>query len=102
MRQICHVPRDEEQDGRQRAQRNLGSEGCERHDDEHEEQRVHDAGHRARCAVADVGGRARDGAGRCESAEERCEQVGRALTDELLVRVVSGAHHAVGDHCGQQ
>ena len=64
--------------------------------------RVHDARQRAGGAIADVGGGARDGAGGGEAAEQRRDDVGRALADELLVRIVTRAGHAVGDHRGEQ
>ena len=63
---------------------------------------MNDACERAARAIADAGCRAGDGAGRRESAEQRGQDVGDALPDQLLVRIMPGARHAVGDDRGQQ
>ena len=63
---------------------------------------MHDAREGAGRAVADVGGGACDGAGGGKAAEQRRDDVGRALADEFLVGVVARAGHAVGDHGRQQ
>ena len=83
-------------------QRHVRGQGREQHDDEHEEDRVHDAGERACRAVAHVRRRARDRAGRGEAAEDRRQHVREALPDQLLVRVMARARHAVGDDGRQQ
>ena len=53
-------------------------------------------------AGADVGGGAGDGAGGGNAAEERRDNVGDALCDELHVGVVVVAAHAVGDDGGEK
>ena len=63
---------------------------------------MHDARHGTGRAVANAGGGACDGAGGGEAAEQRRDDVGRALADEFLVGIVTRAGHAVGDHGGEQ
>ena len=69
VRQLAHVPGDNEQDRRERAQRNRAGQRRQQHDHQHQEQAVHDTGQRAGGAVADIGGSAGDRSGRGEAAE---------------------------------
>jgi hypothetical protein len=62
---------------------------------------VDDAGDRRARAGADVGCGAGDGAGGGDASEERRDNIGDALGDELDVRVVTVAGHAVGDDGGE-
>ena len=61
----------------------------------------HRGDRRAR-ARADVGGGARDRAGRRDAAEERGDDVADAQREQLGVRIVPRARHAVGDHRREQ
>ena len=56
---------------------------------------------RARAAL-DVGGRAGDGAGGGDAAEERADDVGDALRHEFLIGIVAVIHHAIGDDGAEQ
>ena len=76
--------------------------GASEQNDEHQRQRMHDAGERAGAAVAHVRRGAGDRAGRREAAEQRRDDVGDALPDQLLIGVVARARHAVGDDGRQQ
>jgi len=49
--------------------------------------------------IADVGGRSSDRPCRSEATEQRGDQVGNALSDQLLIGVMFGAGHPVGDNC---
>ena len=60
-----------------------------------------DARHGRAAAVVDVGHGAGDGSRGRNAAEERREEVGGTLRDELRVRVVAVAHHTVG-HGGRE
>src|SRR5688500_15316980 len=102
VRGVGHVPRHHEQNGGERGQRDVRCERSEQQDDQQQEDRVDDARQRAGGAVADIGGGTRDGSRGREAAEQRREDVGRALANELLVGIVARAGHAVGDHGGQQ
>ncbi|CPQ89308.1 Uncharacterised protein [Bordetella pertussis] len=102
VRRVAHVPGHHEQDGGQRGQRHVF--GQRRQQQHHQQQgdAMHDPGQRAGAAVADVGGRARDGAGGGKAAEQRRDDIGQALADQFLVGIVAGAGHAVGHHGRQQ
>src|SRR6201999_133456 len=63
---------------------------------------VHQSGKGAGGAVANVGGGARYRSRRGKAAKQRVDDIGDALSDQLLVGIVLGATHAVGDHGGQQ
>ena len=102
MAHFAHVPRDHEQDGREAAQRYCGGQWREQQDHEDEKHGMDYPGERTGGAIADIGGGARDRAGGGEPAEQRRHDVGNALTDEFLIRIVPGARHAVGHHGGQQ
>ena len=81
-----------------------GDIGCERHEQQEDEQKhhgVHNAGHGSASAVVDVGHRTGYGTRARYAAEERCAQVGHALAYEFLVAVVMVAAHTVG-HGGTQ
>ena len=67
-----------------------------------QEQRVQHAGHGAVRAGAHVGRRARDRARHADAAEQARGDVGDALGDELAVRAMPAARHAVGDDGRQQ
>ena len=58
-------------------------------------------GHGRAAAVIDVRHRAGDGPGDGDAAEEGHDDVGRALSHQLRVRVVPVARHTVG-HCGRE
>ena len=102
MPHVAHVPGDVEEYRRERGERDVRRPGREQQDDEDQEDGVNDAGERAGRAVADVRRGAGDRARRRESAEQRRQDVGRALPDQFLVRVVPRARHAVGDDGRQQ
>ena len=92
-----HVDRDNHDDGRQGRERHIGGE---RRGDEHDGEQyqcVEDAGDWRSTAGFYIGGRAGDGAGRRKSAEEGRREVGHALRDQLLVRVMAVVDLAVGD-----
>ena len=59
-------------------------------------------GHRRPGAGAEVGGRARDGAGDRDAADQRRDQVGHALRQELGAGVVPIAGHRIGDDRRQE
>ena len=99
---LAHVPRHHQQDRGEHRHRDEPRQ--RRRGQQHDEQRdgVHHAGDRRARAGADVGRGARDGARGRQAAEQRRRDVGDALRDELDVRVVVIAPHAVGDHRRQQ
>ena len=61
-----------------------------------------DSGKRAVAALTDVGRGAGDSAGRSKTAEEGGDDVGKPLTDEVLVGTVACAGHAIGDDRREQ
>jgi hypothetical protein len=92
---FAHVPCDEEQDRRKRRERHPSREGREQQQDQHQGDRVDDAGQRAGRTVAIVGGGARNGAGGGEAAEERRQDIRDALADQFLVGIVGSASGVV-------
>jgi hypothetical protein len=71
---LAHVVRDDEEQRRERGHGQIGHERGEHEDGEEDEEGVDDAGDGALGARADVRGRAGDGAGRGEAAEERARR----------------------------
>ncbi len=63
---------------------------------------MRDPGKRARAAVANIRGRARDGTRGSKTAEERRDHIGDSLANQLLVRVVLRTGHPVRDHRREQ
>ena len=99
---FAHVQRHVHQHGAQRGQRD---EFRQRRGDENDDQqrdRVNDARHRRARAALHIRGRARDGAGGRDAAEERADDVGDALRHEFLVGIVPVVNHAVGHHRAEQ
>jgi hypothetical protein len=70
--------------------------------DQQQRQRVDDPGHRRPAAVPNVGSRPGDRAGGGDAAEDRRDQIGDTLRDQLHVRAVAAADHAVGHYGGEQ
>ena len=62
---------------------------------------MNNPGERRRCAVANIGGGARDRAGRCETSKQRGSDIGNPLPNEFLIGIVPVAGHSVGYHGGQ-
>ena len=63
---------------------------------------MHDTGYRRTTSVIDVRHRAGDSACRRDTAEERHDDVRRALRDELCVRVMLVADHTICHDSRQQ
>ena len=83
---LGHVPGDEQQQRGERRHRQVGDQRRERQHRHQHEQRVHDRRERRARAGADVGGGARERAGRGDAAEERRDDVADAERDQLGVR----------------
>ena len=98
---LAHVVRDDDEHAGQAGHRDVSRQRPEEEEDEQQHAGVHDAGDRAAATVVDVGHRAGDGAGDGDAAEDRDDDVGRALGDQLGVRVVAVADDAVG-HGGRE
>ncbi len=99
---LGHVPGDQQQQRRQARHRQVADERRQGDDRGQHRQRVNDRRDRRAGARADVGGRARDGAGGRDAPEERGHDVSDPQRQQLGVGVVAGAGHAVGDHGRQQ
>ena len=99
---LGHVPRDHRQHRAERRERHVGRRAAPPPHEQQQVQRVQDAGDRPARAGADVGRGARDGAGDADAAEHRRADVGDALRDQLAVRAMAAAGHAVRDHGRQQ
>ncbi len=93
---VTHVPGNDEENRSQRRERNAGRQWRQDQKYRDESCRMNEAGEGAGGTVAYVGGRACDGPGCSEPAEQRCHDVGDPLPDQLLVGVVAGAGHPVG------
>ena len=94
---LTHVRRDDEQDGGQYGHRHVPGQARAEEQQAEQRQRVDHPGHGCAGARSNVGRRAGDGARRRQAAEHRRDDVGDALGDELDVRIVPIAAHAIGD-----
>ena len=99
---FAHVVGHDEQHRGERGHRNEAGERRQHQHDSQQRQRVNHAGHRSLGAGANVGGRAGDGAGHGNAAEQGARDVGDALRHQFRVGVVAVAAHRVGDHGREQ
>ena len=97
----AHVVRHDDEHAGQASHGDVGGKGHEHEEDEQEHDGMDDARNGSTAAVVDVGHGAGDGSRGGDTAEEGCADVGDALADELLVRVVAVARYAVG-HGGRE
>ena len=79
----------------------MARQGAEEEQDEEQDDGVDKSRHGGAAAVVDVRHGAGDGAGDGDAAKEGHDDVGRALSHQLRVRVVPIARHAVG-HGGRE
>ena len=100
--QIAHVIGDHDQHGGEGRQRDVFGQRQKPHDHHDEEQGVHDGGDGRMRTGAHVGRRAGNGARGGETAEEHRGHVADTLRNQLHIRIVPVARHAVRHHTGQQ
>ena len=99
---FAHVVGDDHQDSGQAGHRDVPGQRAETQQDQQQYRGVDQSRDRRFSAVVDVGHRAGDGSGCRNTAEKRRDDVGGALCDQLLIRIVFVSGYAVGDGGRQQ
>ncbi len=100
--ELAQLAGDHDQDRGQHRHRHLAGQRRGQQDDQQHEHRVRETGHAGFCAGQHVGAGAGDDAGGRHAAEQRRQDVGRALRQQFAVGLVAVAGHVVGHHGGQQ
>ena len=99
---LAHVVGHDEQDRCEDGHRDEGGQARSEQQDHEQRAGMNHPRHRGPAARAHVRGRARDRAGRRQTADDRRHDVGDALREELHVGVVPVTAHPVGDDRRQQ
>ena len=94
---LAHVVSHDKEYRSQRSERDVTGQRRRNHENAEQCERMNHAGDGGARASPNVGGSARDGARGGNAAEQRRNNVGESLSDQLDVGVVAVARHAVGN-----
>lgn len=82
-----HVVADHDEDASEASHRDHSDKTAEEKEDKHEDAGMNETGNRGASAIVDIGHGAGNGSGSGDTAEERDDEVGNTLTDELSIGV---------------